>query len=120
MEIYISSHSAQDFENALKNIPLIGENGNWYLGEYDTGMPSRGVSVQSIKQTTTSTASGGNNVVTVTLTDGTTATFNIKNGAKGDKGDTPKKGTDYFTDAEKNEMIQAVKALLPIYAGEVV
>lgn len=42
MEIYTSSHSAQDFENALKNIPLIGENGNWYLGEYDTGIPATG------------------------------------------------------------------------------
>lgn len=42
MEIYKSGHSAEDFENALKNIPLIGENGNWYLGEFDTGIPARG------------------------------------------------------------------------------
>jgi hypothetical protein len=49
-------------------------------------------------------------------------------GAKGDKGDTgatgadgktPVKGTDYFTDADKAEMVNAVIAALPVYAGEV-
>lgn len=59
----------------------------------DTG--PQGVSISSVKQTTSSTADGGTNVVTVTLSDGTKSTFNIKNGskgstgAKGDKGDTP-------------------------------
>ena len=47
-------------------------------------------------------------------------------GDKGDKGDTgaagknPVKGTDYFTDADKSEMVSAVIAKLPIYNGEVV
>ena len=52
-------------------------------------------------------------------------------GAKGDKGDTgdtgpagadgktPVKGTDYFTEADKNEMVNAVIAALPVYNGEV-
>ena len=43
-----------------------------------------GVSVSSIVQTTTSTASGGINIVTVTLSNGATSTFEIRNGAKGD------------------------------------
>lgn len=43
-----------------------------------------GVSVSSIVQTTTSTASGGINIITVTLSNGATSTFEIRNGAKGD------------------------------------
>ncbi len=46
----------------------------------------QGVSVTSIKQTTTSSADGGTNVVTATLSNGTSATFNIKNGSKGSIG----------------------------------
>lgn len=66
------------------------------------------------------------------------------NGAKGDKGDTgpagkdgtngkdgadgqpgkdgktPVKGTDYFTEADKAEMVSAVISALPVYNGEVV
>lgn len=59
-----------------------------------------GVGVASVAQTTTSSADGGNNVVTVTLTNGKTSTFTIKNGSKGsqgnkgDKGDTGTAGTN--------------------------
>jgi hypothetical protein len=45
-----------------------------------------GVGVQSVKQTTTSNVDSGYNVVTVTLTDGTTSTFSVKNGSKGSTG----------------------------------
>lgn len=47
-------------------------------------------------------------------------------GEKGDKGDTgatgpkPIKGTDYFTAADKAELVSAVIAALPVYNGEVV
>ena len=47
---------------------------------------TNGVSVSSVKQTTTSTADGGSNVVTVTLSNGTTSTFTVKNGSKGSTG----------------------------------
>lgn len=43
-------------------------------------------------------------------------------GPKGDKGEpgaTPVKGTDYFTAADKAEMVAAVIAALPVYSGEV-
>lgn len=106
-----------------------------------------GVSVVSVRQTTTSSADGGSNVITVTLSNGQTSTFTVKNGskgsqgdkgdkgerglqgvkgdtgaqgAKGDKGDTPVKGKDYYTEADKAEMVQAVLAMIPIYDGEVV
>ena len=109
----------------------------------DTG--AAGVGIKSVVQTTTSSADGGNNVITVTKDDGTTSTFTVKNGskgstgAKGEKGDpgeqgpkgekgadgaagaagkdgkdgaagaTPVKGKDYYTDADKAEMVEAVK-----------
>ena len=52
-----------------------------------------GVSVSSVAQTTTSTADGGTNVVTVTLSDGTKSTFNVKNGSKGSTGNGIKSTT---------------------------
>jgi hypothetical protein len=42
------------------------------------------------------------------------------NGKDGADGKTPVKGTDYFTAADKAEMVNAVIAALPVYAGEVV
>lgn len=57
-----------------------------------------GVGVQSIEQTDISLEDGGENVVTVTLTDGTVSAFTVKNGSKGsdglkgEKGDTGAQG----------------------------
>lgn len=45
-----------------------------------------GVGIQSVVQTTTSAEDGGTNVITVTKTDGTTSTFQVKNGSKGSDG----------------------------------
>lgn len=82
------------------------------------GQPGKdGVSV-TVKSVSESTADSGNNVVT--FSDGETLT--VKNGSKGSKGDkgdagadgtTPIKGTDYFTEADKAEMVAAVKDSLP-------
>ena len=36
---------------------------------------------------------------------------------KGDPGETPKKGTDYFTTADKNEMVNLVLNALPTWTG---
>ena len=51
----------------------------------DTG--AEGVGIKSIVQTTTSPVDNGINVITVTKTDGSTDTFNVKNGDKGNPGD---------------------------------
>ena len=53
-----------------------------------------GVGIQSVVQTTTSTEDGGTNVVTVTKTDGTSSTFQVKNGSKGSTGPTGADGKD--------------------------
>lgn len=67
----------------------------------------------TITSVTESEEDGGNNIVT--FNDGGTIT--IKNGSKGSKGDTPQKGTDYFTETDKNELIQAVLTELPKWEG---
>lgn len=47
-----------------------------------------GVGIESIEQTTTATTSGGTNVITCVLTDGTQTQFYIKNGKDGNGGGT--------------------------------
>ena len=68
--------------------PTIGTNGNWYLGETDTGKPSRGEK--------------GNKG---------------DPGAQGPAGATPVKGTDYFTAEDKAALVQDVLAALPEWTG---
>lgn len=55
-------------------------------GEFDGRDGTDGVGIREVKQTTASTVSGGENVVTVYLTDGTSYTFTFYNGAKGADG----------------------------------
>lgn len=73
----------------------VGEGGDTKDGKYQNcgsfrgpqGIQGdRGVSVQSVVQTTTSTEDEGINVITVTLENGTQSTFQVKNGSKGSQG----------------------------------
>lgn len=66
----------------------------------------QGVSVTSVVQTTTSSADGGSNVVTVTLSDGKTSTFTVKNGSKGSQGEKGDKGD---TGAEGPQGVQGIQ-----------
>lgn len=67
-----------------------------------------------------STADGGNNVITITKTDGKSSTFTVKNGSKGDKGDTGAPGADYvLTTADKQEIANLVNADTDIIPGYV-
>ena len=45
-----------------------------------------GVGIQSVEQTTTSTDDGGTNIITVTKSDGSSSTFQVRNGSKGSTG----------------------------------
>lgn len=81
---------------------------------------SDGVGIRSVTQTTTSTADGGTNIITVTKTDGSTSTFSVKNGSKGSDGSdgkTPVKGTDYWTASDRSSMVNDVLAALPTWTG---
>lgn len=68
-----------------------------------------GVGIKSIEQTTVSTEDGGVNVWTVTLTNGTTHTFEVRNGSKGDKGDKGDKGEKGDTGLQGEQGIQGEK-----------
>lgn len=57
-------------------------------GNLSTIFAKDGVGIASIEQVTISTIDGGSNVIQITLTDGKRYTFEVKNGSKGDKGDT--------------------------------
>lgn len=76
-----------------------------------------GISVVSVEQTTTSFADGGNNIITVVLSNGKKSTFVVKNGSKGSAGATPVKGTDYFTEAEAQEIAAQAAALVEVPEG---
>lgn len=67
-----------------------------------------GVSVTSVVQTTTSSADGGENVVTVTLSNGAKSTFKVKNGSRGSDGAAGKNGTDGEDGEDGNGIASAV------------
>lgn len=64
-----------------------------------------GVSIKSVEQTTTSTQDNGINVITVTLTNGTKTTFEVRNGSKGSQGEKGEQGAkgDKGDKGEKGE-----------------
>lgn len=97
-EEYVEERLGQ-IDNMVKTVNGVApdESGNVEISD-------AGVGISSITQTTTSTDDDGINVITVALTDGTSSTFIIQNGSKGDKGDSPVRGTDYWTDADKIEI----------------
>lgn len=74
--------------------PFIGANGNWWIGDTDTGVQAQGETGPQGKQ-----------------------------GPQGDPGEagadgkTPVKGEDYYTDSDKQEMVAAVIAALPTAEG---
>lgn len=70
---------------------------SWVYADKSFGKDGESITVTNI---TESTADGGSNVVQ--FSDGKTLT--VKNGKTGGKGDTPVKGVDYWTDADKAEI----------------
>ena len=61
-----------------------------------------GVGIESIEQTTTSTEDGGDNIITITLTNGQTVTLTVQNGSKGRTGEV-----DYSRIDEHNDSTEA-------------
>ena len=71
-----------------------GTSGGGGGGSGGGGTPGpQGVGISSVEQTTTSTEDHGINVVTVTKTDGTSSTFEVRNGSKGSTGTAAGFGT---------------------------
>lgn len=113
--------------------PTIGANGNWYLGTTDTGKPSRGekgdTGASGAPGKDGTNGSPGADGVTPHIGEngnwyiGSTDTGKPSRGEKGDKGDTgadgktPVKGTDYWTEADKAEIVKDTLAALPEWTG---
>lgn len=80
------------------------------------GAPGKdGVGIQSVTQTTTSTEDGGTNIVTVTKTDGTTSTFEVRNGGGGGTTDHAKLKN---RDAADQHPMSAITGLEGALAGK--
>ena len=116
---YDPQGKAQDIfayvDNAVSGVTAADvtfSDGETFQQKYDSGelKGKDGVGIQKVEQTTISNEDGGTNVITVTKTDGSSSTFSVKNGNKGSDGYTPVKGTDYFTEADKNELVNLVLA----------
>ena len=114
--------------------PTIGTNGNWFLGTTDTGKPSRGAKgdtgASGKPGTDGVTPHIGDNEIQdaiiklesnggITPTIGENGNWYIgstdtgkptrgEKGAAGANGYTPVKGTDYFTEADKTELVAMV------------
>lgn len=100
--------------------PRIGENGNWWLDDIDTGVKAGGVvsfdeltpeqkkSLKGDPGETPQFVVAGNSIV-VTMGGEVIGTIS-----------TPEKGLDYWTDEDKAGIVADVIAQLPVYNGEVV
>ena len=135
-------------ENAAGKMPSIGENGNWYVwdpaaGEYvDTGKSSRGGQGEPGPAGTAVTITGSYDTVEelnaahpngepgesymvgeyLYVWDAVgNAWKNIGKvqGPAGKDGTTPERGKDYWTEADRQNMVNDVIAALPVYNGEV-
>lgn len=109
--------------------PTIGANGNWYLGDEDTGKPSRGekgipgekgadgaAGKDGYSPEATVTQINGGAKIIIKDENGTTSA-NVMNGAQGPKGDAgpqgdvgPKGDSYTLTTADKSEIAEAVVA----------
>jgi len=122
--------------------PRIGENGNWFVGDTDTGVSATKLSHPlKFKGAITATydgsepveveipegesdTGGGPPVINITKIEGghqiniTDANgsqqFDVMNGTAGY---TPEKGTDYWTEADKAAMVADVLNALPTWEG---
>ena len=98
----------KDGTNGVDGVtPHIGDNGHWYLGSTDTGVKAQGADGQA--------GAPGEKGDKGDKGDTGAQGADGAPGAKGDKGDpgtTPVKGTDYWTAADKAEMVQDTKSAL--------
>lgn len=110
-----AEYQSEDYIRLSGAVPNSGWTPNMYLGtdaqgnvvakEGTSGGGSTsgkdGVGIQSVEQTTTSTEDGGTNIVTVTKTDGTSSTFQVKNGSKGSPGQAGTNGKSAYQYAQE-------------------
>ena len=103
LEEKIAKAKQEAIDAAKGHIPYIGTNGNWWIGENDTGVDANGikgdtgadgVGIAKIEKTATN---GNVDTYTVTLTNGKTYTFTVTNGKDGADGKDGENGKDGLT-----------------------
>ncbi len=77
--------------------PHIGNNGNWFIGNKDTGVKAAGVDGRGIISIEITNTEGLVDTYTITYTDYTTSTFTVTNGEQGIQGIQGQKGEDGHT-----------------------
>lgn len=103
----LNTEAKDDLVNAINEVLLNGGGG---------GTGENGVGIKKIEQTTTSTEDNGENIITITLTNGEKYTFSVYNGSKGSP------GNDYvLTEADiqkiTDDAVQGVLKALPLWQG---
>lgn len=119
----IGALAESELDNAVNDALEQAKESGEFKGDPGTpgsnGKDGTSVTVSNVSE---STADGGTNVVT--FSDG--KKLNVKNGSKGSDGSpgatgpagyTPVKGTDYWTAADKAEMVNDVLNALPAWEG---
>ena len=105
--------AAEIAEAADLHPPYIGDNDNWYVFDVsseqyvDSGVDARGDDGTSIANIAKTSTSGLVDTYTVTLTDGTTYTFTVTNGANGQDGEDGEDGVG-IADIEKTSTVGLV------------
>lgn len=124
-----SSTPGQDGEDGGYYSPAVDASGNLTWTPSKAGMPA--IAGSNIKGPPGEDGQDGDDgvspavsvsksgkITTITITDASGQhTATIKDGEDGQDGKTPVKGTDYFTQADKTEMVQLVLAALPNASG---
>lgn len=85
--------------------PHIGDNGNWWIGNTDTGTKAQGP------------AGADGTMSFEELTDAQRESLRGPQGPAGTDGVTPEKGVDYWTEDDKIQMVNDVMAALPTWTG---
>ena len=109
--------------------PHIGDNGNWWIGEEDTGVKAAGENGRSVYSVELDASQSDESKSVYFMTDDgdrTIGSFTVYHGEEGEQGPqgdtgaqgpqgpagtdgyTPQKGVDYFTEADKAEIVKAV------------
>lgn len=132
-----AQQAREEAEKVLTYGPEIGENGNWYLKGEDTGLPSRGEKGEKGANgekgergapgqdgVTPEIGENGNWFVGGEDTGKPSRGEKGEQGARGEKGEagadgaTPVRGVDYWTQEDKQQLVQDVIDALPVYDGE--